>query len=103
MSNIPTPDRKVTKAQRAKLTALAGNKSAQIRYLHAEGFRQCNIARTVGVRDQFVSNIVNKPAPKGAQAQAKAEVAAKELTDTKRELAKLRKEFEALLKAAKAH
>ncbi len=41
-----------------KLQELGNNKSAAIRRLHQEGWRNVRIARALGILDQFVSNVV---------------------------------------------
>ena len=44
--------------------------SARIRYLKDLGYRQADIARRLGIRDQHVSNVVRGPRPKSEGAPA---------------------------------
>jgi hypothetical protein len=43
------------------LTQLGDNKSKKIRFLHSRGYRNCDIAKILGIRDQFVSNVLRTP------------------------------------------
>ncbi len=50
------------------LTAnLPDNKSEKIRHLTAAGYKRADIAKYLGIRYQFVYNVLKAPAPKGGQ------------------------------------
>ena len=50
------------------LTAnLPDNKSEKIRHLAAAGYERADIAKYLGIRYQFVYNVLKAPAPKGGR------------------------------------
>src|SRR5260370_2466700 len=48
--------------QAAAVVAASLSKSEKIRRLKRQGMRQADIARALGIRDQFVSNVVRREA-----------------------------------------
>ena len=58
----------LTKDQKTAYKDIGANKSGQIRYLSSLGYKNAQIARHVGIIDQFVSNVLKneriKKAPK---------------------------------------
>jgi len=43
------------------LDQLGENKSKKIRFLNSRNYRNCEIAKILGIRDQFVSNVLRTP------------------------------------------
>jgi antitoxin component HigA of HigAB toxin-antitoxin module len=54
-TKIKAPKLKATETKKVKSMS---TKSGAIRYLHAQGYKNADIARVVGCRDQMVSNIL---------------------------------------------
>ncbi len=66
MPETPEPDRS---QMDALIAGLPDNKSAKIRRLASAGYKRTVIANHLGIRYQFVYNVLTAPAPKGKRAE----------------------------------